>query len=63
MNGPLGFIDLDLLDDLISDNATGIEIYFAAQGLLLAIMIAVAVRYWLSRSPVQRILNKRFFGL
>jgi hypothetical protein len=40
----LSLFDLDLLDDLIGDNLAGIAMMFGAQALLLAIMIAVALR-------------------
>jgi hypothetical protein len=59
----LSLFDLDLLDDLIGDNLAGIAMMFGAQALLLAIMIAVALRNRWSRSPVERAVRKRFGGV
>lgn len=54
------FPDLDGLDDLIGDSATGISMYLASIAILLAFLLAHAVIDRVKqRSPVEKLIRRR----
>jgi hypothetical protein len=56
----LSLFDLDGLDDLAGDNLSLAGVLVGAAAMLLAILIAKAVRARVARSPVERLLHKHF---
>lgn len=54
------FPDLDGLEDLLGDSATGISMYLASIAILLAFILAHAVIDRVKqRSPVERLIKRR----